>query len=344
MSISDFHSRALDFASAHIESLKSMTKQNSFITLLTGNSNKVFLLSTNLPVVPNKIIYRIFGSNEITDKLRERNIFTHLSALDFGPKNLGDSSTERLEEYLEGFRTTDNILFHDQKVITKLAQQMRKYHYFDMRKAFGNEGNMTEANVLKWKNLIKDKFHLYEAAGRINEVLEAVSQTSLDTFYSVLPRDSEVVYCHLDPSPINILYCQEKNMVRFIDYEFSGMSYRSMDFALMLNEAQMDYLYDKHPFFRVCEELAPSDSLIKLYVLAYGEDKDLWVEIKRSLIASHYIWTLWSLAVYSGPSEGYDYLEFGLKRFSMFKDSLKKYVDNGGVEGLKMMADDLFSF
>ena len=132
MSISDFHSRALDFASAHIESLKSMTKQNSFITLLTGNSNKVFLLSTNLPVVPNKIIYRIFGSNEITDKLRERNIFTHLSALDFGPKNLGDSSTERLEEYLEGFRTTDNILFHDQKVITKLAQQMRKYHYFDI--------------------------------------------------------------------------------------------------------------------------------------------------------------------------------------------------------------------
>jgi thiamine kinase-like enzyme len=342
MAFTDFHSRALDFASAHIETWKSMSKSDSSITLLTGNSNKVFLLQTSSAVVPNKLIYRVFGPNEITDKARERSIFSQLSFYDFGPKNLGDCSTERLEEYLEGFRTIENILFHDQKIISLITKEMKKMHYFDMTKVIGNEGNMTEENVLKWRNLIKEKLRIYEDAGKLSIVQNIVAQSTLDVFLEVLPRDSEVVYSHLDPSPINLLYNPDKGKVNFIDYEFSGFSYRSMDFALMLNECQIDFFYDKPPFYRICEELAPSNSLIKEYVLSYGEGKDLWVEIKRSLIASHYVWALWSLAVYSGLSEGYDYLEFGLKRFQMFQDSLKKYVDNGGVEYLKMMADDLF--
>lgn len=342
MSINQFHIRALSFASSQLDSWKLISLSDSSIIWLCGNSNKVFLLSTNLPIVPQKLIYRIFGPNEITNKARERKIFTNLSSIGFGPKNLGDSTTERLEEYLEGYTPTPNNLFFEQNFIANFLHILKEFHYFDMSNIVKNEGNIIEINIHNWLNLIKSKLHLFESIGKLNEILEIISESTLNSFWSVVPTDSEMVYCHLDPAPTNILYNSTNSSVRIVDFEFSGMTYRSIDFGLLLNDIVMDYYYDKTPFFRVNEGLVVDDNLIKSYALAYGEGKEMWVEIKRSIIACHFIWCLWSLAFNSGPTEGFDYLEFGIFRYKLFRENLKIYLKNGGVEYLKNIAEDLF--
>ena len=342
MSQPDFHSNALQFASQNLQAWKLVTKQTSTITLLTGNSNKVFLLASSLPIIPNQLIYRVFGPNEITDKSRERQIFSQLSHHHFGPKNLGDSDTERLEEYFEGFSPIPNKFFHERKILQKICKKARKMHHLDMSKAIGGEGIITDLNVNKWRNLILNKKNLFEAVGEWESVQKAISNESFKNFNEVIPRESEVVYCHLDPSPLNFLYNAQKDKVIFVDFEFSGYSYRSMDFGLMLSEVQMDFLYESPPYFRVCEELAPTDSIVKESVLAYGEGKEMWVEVKRSLIAAHFVWSLWSLAAYNGPTVGYNYLEYGLMRYKMFESALKEYTENGKIEYLKAVADELF--
>ena len=46
--------------------------------LLTGTSNKVYKVWNSKEVQPNSLLLRIFGPNEVTDKLREHQIFLYL--------------------------------------------------------------------------------------------------------------------------------------------------------------------------------------------------------------------------------------------------------------------------
>ena len=342
MSWQDYHSNALRLASQHLKDWNLVTKQNSTMTYLTGNSNKVFHLATTLPIIPKHLIYRVFGLNEITDKSRERKIFSQLSIHQFGPKDLGSSDTERLEECFEGFLPTPNKLFYDKGIMTKICKKLKKFHHLDISEAIGGEGIITDMNLNKWINLINSKKGLFEAAGEWENVQKVVAPKITQGFNEVMPRESEVVFCHLDPSPLNFLYNAQQNKVKFVDFEFSGYSYRSLDFGLMLSEVQMDYLHDSPPFFKACEELAPSNLAIKEIVMAYGEGKEMWVEIKRSLIAADFIWSIWGIAYYNGPTVGYNHLEFGLMRFRKFCQGLKEYEANGKTEYLKAIADELF--
>eukprot|EP00358_Blepharisma_japonicum_P001926 CAMPEP_0202945938 /NCGR_PEP_ID=MMETSP1395-20130829/7756_1 /ASSEMBLY_ACC=CAM_ASM_000871 /TAXON_ID=5961 /ORGANISM="Blepharisma japonicum, Strain Stock R1072" /LENGTH=122 /DNA_ID=CAMNT_0049646255 /DNA_START=686 /DNA_END=1054 /DNA_ORIENTATION=+ len=116
-----------------------------------------------------------------------------------------------------------------------------------------------------------------------------------------------------------------------------------MDFGLLLNEITYDFLYDKFPYWKYCEELKATDEIVERYVRAYGEGAEMWVEVKQSLIASNYIWAMWSLASYKGPSEGYDFLEYALTRYRRFKNEYQQFLENGGLEGLIRRSREIFA-
>jgi ethanolamine kinase len=339
----DYHELALSFVKLNLQAWSEATKDNTSIAVLTGNSNKVFLLETTLDVYPSSLIYRYFGPNEITDKSRERLIFSKFALEGLGPKSLADSNTERLEQYLEGYAPMTNAHLTDPAIIIKIAKRLRKVHSLDMTTLLANEGLMIDENPKKWRNLIINKINSLSDHDHINEIMELVSQETLDMYNEVLPRNSPIVYSHLDPSLLNFLYNPDKQKVCFVDYEFSGYAYRSMDFGLLITEMQIDYFYDKPPFYKYCPEFAPTDELIKKYVIAYGESEEMWAEVKQTVIASHYYWSMWALAVYQGPTNGYDYLTYCLLRFSLFKDEYNRFKMQGGVEGIKAASKKVFN-
>lgn len=339
MSLDDAHLKALEFARQKIESWKTVTQSQSSIIQLKGNSNKVYLLQTTSDTIPQNLIYRQFGSDTITSKTRERAIFSYLSSQSFGPTNFGDTETERLEEYYSGFEPIKNFEFHDPILIPKISSKLKEFHSIP-HPTFLPSTNILLENLSKWRQQILSKLNLYSESQSL--VSEATSQETLNEFYSILPQDSVQVFSHLDPSPMNFLYNQSLDSVKFVDFEFAGLSFRSLDLALMLIECQKDYYYEFPPFFRIVEELAPNEQIVKKYVLAYGEGREMWVEVMRSLVVVNLVWSLWSFAVYEGVTDGYDYLLNGITRFRMFKDEVKRFWQNGGFEYLEETSRKIF--
>mmetsp|Transcript_3067 Transcript_3067/g.2773 ORF Transcript_3067/g.2773 Transcript_3067/m.2773 type:complete len:164 (+) Transcript_3067:544-1035(+) len=154
-------------------------------------------------------------------------------------------------------------------------------------------------------------------------------------YLDILPRNSPIVFSHLDPNPLNFLYNPELQQVYFIDFEFSGYGYRAIDIAQVLDGVPYDFLHKEYPYWKYYEELTVSDDVIENYVRAYGEGAEMWVEVKRCLIASQYIWATWGLASYKGPSSGYDYLEYSLQRFRRFKAECAAFKEVGTEEWLE---------
>lgn len=296
MSIEQHHTSAVEFIKTHVRSWKDISIDNTSINLLTGNSNKVYLVSTSLQISPNKFIYRIFGPDYITNKSRERRIFHKLSSLGYAPKTYGESPRERIEQYLENYLPMSRPMFHEPQIIDQIAKRLRVLHSIDMSEVLSGESIISIENPRRWREFCNNRIstnpnfiHKIEVRDEIQDLLD---YNVFERFNSILPKNSPVVYSHLDPSSLNFLYNAQNNQVYFIDFEFSGFSYRSMDFGLALNEVTFDFLYDKYPYWKHCPELSPTDGIVEAYVRAYGEGAEMWVEVKQALIAAHYIWAI----------------------------------------------------
>ena len=335
----DYHEDALKVIRENIDSWSLGSKENTVLTLLTGTSNKVFKIETVLNISPVRLIYRFFGPNEITDKIRERKIFNKLDAEGLGPTNYGESATSRIEKYLEGFVPMTASQFTDTKIIPKICSVLKKLHGLNMSDVLNEDFSILDSNLIKWKNIASEKINVFE---RKDEVLEILSENSWNLYEEVLPKASPLVFSHLDPSHVNILYNPESEKIAFIDYEFSGYAYRSIDLGMLLSEIRLNYLYPFPPFYEFCPEKAPNDELIKRYVIEYGGGKDLWIETKQALIVANYIWAVWHLAMYNPGTSGFDYLGNAIMRFDEFINDCRKFKENGGVEYLRLKAEEIF--
>lgn len=65
---------------------ESVTINEAEFQYLTGNSNSVYKISTKLDIIPNAFIYRIFGTDDVTDKLREHEIIQVISQCGLAPR------------------------------------------------------------------------------------------------------------------------------------------------------------------------------------------------------------------------------------------------------------------
>lgn len=83
---------------------------------MIGNSNIVYKFISKVPVSPQQVIYRIFGSHDMANKERECNIAEALSQFGLAPVTYKVENGKRVEECWIGFdpmpleiMKTDNI-------------------------------------------------------------------------------------------------------------------------------------------------------------------------------------------------------------------------------------------
>ena len=339
----NFHRKAIDFIHEHVEAWAEVTTDTSSIELLTGTSNKVFRVENSCGAVPHRIIYRSFGPNEVTDKTRERKMYRELCAAGLAPFSYGESETERLEEFLEGYITMTATSFTDSCIIKSICERLRRMHSVDMTVCLENEGLIVDVNIQKWRKLVLDKLGIFENLEEFREIVELVSEETWNMYNEVVPRDSPVVYSHLDPNPLNFLYNPSTREVYFIDFEFSGYFYRSTDFGLMLTETKFNFLVDEPPFYEYYAERDISDELIKEYAMEYGGGSEMWGEIKRSVITSNYIWAVWDIAMAKVPVIGFDFIANAMLRFREFKKDYYQFKSYGGQNHLESLGKQIFS-
>ena len=192
------------------------------------------MLENSLNALPHKIIYRIFGPGELSDKVRERKIYRKLCAADLAPHTYGESERERLEVYLEGYMHMPASTFTESDIIQSMCRRLKRLQSVDMTSVLGGEGLMIDMNIEKWRKAALAKMEMFENHENFGEVAELLSGEIWDMYNEVVPRDSPVVFSHLDPTPLNFLYNPSTREVCFVDFEYSGLYYRSTILHLFL--------------------------------------------------------------------------------------------------------------
>ncbi|OMJ84080.1 hypothetical protein SteCoe_14894 [Stentor coeruleus] len=333
---------ALQYIKQQIPSWNEVTSETSIFTLLTGTSNKVYKVQSSLLITPQIIIFRVFGPNEITDKVRERRIFNALSTQNLSAKNLSETETWRLEEFLENYLPMTTPDYFSSDNIRQISQKFKAFHSLDMTNIVDIDENILEKNIAKWRIIGKNKLSLLKNQDSINTLNELLNDETWDKCQNLIPRTSPIVFCHLDPNSYNLIYNRNLQDFFLIDYEFSGYCYRAIDFSLMFTEIKFDFEVQEPPYFKYYPEKQVSDEIIKRYVLEYGEGAEMWIEIKMLLILSQYLWAVWDLAMWNDQKTGFDYIENAIVRFREFIKDYEEFVNKGGRDFLVEVSKKLF--
>ncbi|XP_041971175.1 choline/ethanolamine kinase isoform X2 [Aricia agestis] len=129
-----------------------------------------------------------------------------------------------------------------------------------------------------------------------------------------------------------------------IDFEYCAYNYRGFDIANHFQEWLYDYTNPEHPFYYENHENGPTleqkEIFIKEYLKHYhanlSEDKEvqepdidevnkLLTEVEAFALASHLLWTLWSVVNASKSKIPFGYWEYALSRLETYL-SLKQEV------------------
>ncbi|KAG8518071.1 Ethanolamine kinase 2 [Galemys pyrenaicus] len=133
--------------------------------------------------------------------------------------------------------------------------------------------------------------------------------------------DSPVVFCHNDLLCKNIIYDSAKGHVRFIDYEYAGYNYQAFDIGNHFNEFagvnEVDY----------CRYPGRETQLqwLRYYLQAQKgtavtprEVEQLYVQVNKFALASHFFWALWALIQSQFSTIDFDFLRYAVIRFNQY--------------------------
>lgn len=322
-----------------------VTPESCKVTRLVSNSSKVFLVETSLQIQPKRFIFRLFGSSETLNLAVASQIVQKLCKHKLAPTVYSETTTYRLEEFLEGFRNLSRSEIVQPRIACKISKKLREMHSLDLSDILDRDSIVCSVNALKWRKLAQSVFEdisLFTRTEEVNQVSEYLNERYLEMFSEVLPKESPIVLAHMDTSFLNILYQEAKDEVYVLDFDYTGYCYRGFDIAMLLTDVKYDYNYPVYPFYEYQEQAYPGDEVLASCVKAYGEGVEMFVECKRCMVASNYLWAMWAFSLYSESSDGMDMLGYGLLRFQEFLNGYQEFKD-GGIDSIRREALQYFA-
>ncbi|XP_061677763.1 choline kinase alpha isoform X2 [Syngnathoides biaculeatus] len=329
--------------------------QNDFqITIIRGGlSNKLFLCSLPDSVdsvgdEPRSVLLRLYGAilQGAEAMVLESVMFAILAERKLGPKLYGIFPQGRLEQYVPS-RKLETFELSDPSISSEVAQKMAKFH--GMRMPFNKEPKWLFGTLDKYLcQVMRLNFTRESHLRHFNSLLSYNLPEEMDWLKSLLDSThSPVVFCHNDCQEGNILLLKgrhqsEKQKLMLIDFEYSSYNYRGFDIGNHFCEWMYDYNCDEFPFFKVNTQVYPSKAqqfhFIENYLRASDEGFDnlsredqmkmkeeLYVEVNRFSLASHFFWGLWSIIQARLSTIKFGYLEYALARFEAYFQQKKMW-------------------
>jgi thiamine kinase-like enzyme len=316
--------KALEICKQNIPSWESVTSLS--MTLLTGTSNKVYLVEASESVSPKKVIYRVYRYRSIVISELERLTFRSLIGRAKVPAMYGEGPEWRLEEYFNG-RSLNRQEFKQDIFIHKIADSLRTLHGVDMSDVRNCQEDIIMKHVEMWRNIAINK--LPSLPAEYQEIFsDIISADIYDRFLKIYPSNRDLKFCHSDSNYMNFLYNEEDGGFIMIDFEYSGYANPAVDLAFVLNETMYNYYHPDPPYFTFHPDEGPSDELISKYVKEYGGGLDFAVDVMRCMHITHLFWAMWGVCMYTEPG-GFDYLGYAAVRFGQFKKLSEEYQHSG---------------
>lgn len=266
-------------------------------------------------------------------------MFAILAERELGPKLYGIFPQGRLEQYVPS-RKLETVELSDCSISAEVAEKMAKFH--GMRMPFNKEPQWLFGTMDKYLNqVMKLNFTRESQLRRFNRLLSYDLQQEMDTLKSLLESTrSPVVFCHNDCQEGNILLLKgrqtsDKQKLMLIDFEYSSYNYRGFDIGNHFCEWMYDYNCDEFPFFKVDVQNYPSKAqqlhFIENYLREFDPgfhnlspddqlkvEEELYVEVNRFSLASHFFWGLWSIIQARLSTIKFGYLEYAQARFDAY--------------------------
>ncbi|XP_071403185.1 choline kinase alpha isoform X2 [Centroberyx affinis] len=327
---------------------KTVSEDHFHITIIRGGlSNKLFLCSLpdSLDSVgdePRSVLLRLYGAilqMGAEAMVLESVMFAILAERELGPKLYGIFPQGRLEQYVPS-RKLDTCELSDPSISAEVAEKMAKFH--GMRMPFNKEPKWLFGTMDKYlSQVMRLNFTRESHLRRFNRLLSYNLPQEMDMLKSLLESThSPVVFCHNDCQEGNVLLLKgrqssDRQKLMLIDFEYSSYNYRGFDIGNHFCEWMYDYSCDKFPFFKVDAQNYPSKAQQLHFIESYLRETDrgfdnlsdedqmklkeeLYVEVNRFSLASHFFWGLWSIIQARISTIEFGYLDYALARFDAY--------------------------
>nr|XP_029135256.1 choline kinase alpha-like isoform X2 [Labrus bergylta] len=326
---------------------KSLAEEDFHIAIIRGGlSNKLFLCSLpdSLDTVgdePRSILLRLYGAilQGAEAMVLESVMFAILAERELGPKLYGIFPQGRLEQYVPS-RKLDTCELSDSSISAEVAEKMAKFHA--MRMPFNKEPKWLFGTMDKYLNqVMRLNFTRESQLRRFNRLLSYNLPQEVDMLKCLLESThSPVVFCHNDCQEGNVLLLRgressDKQKLMLIDFEYSSYNYRGFDIGNHFCEWMYDYTCEEFPFFKVDAQAYPSKAQQLHFIESYLRESDqgfdnlseedqmnlkeqLYVEVNRFSLASHFFWGLWSIIQARLSTIKFGYLEYAQARFDAY--------------------------
>ncbi|XP_075998058.1 choline kinase alpha [Genypterus blacodes] len=263
-------------------------------------------------------------------------MFAILAERELGPKLYGIFPQGRLEQYIPS-RKLDTFELSDPSLSAEVAEKMAKFH--GMRMPFNKEPKWLFGTMDKYlSQVMRLNFTKESHLHHFNRLLSYNLPHEMHMLKSLLESThSPVVFCHNDCQEGNILLLKrtDKQKLMLIDFEYSSYNYRGFDIGNHFCEWMYDYCCEEFPFFKVDAKNYPSKAqqlhFIESYLFESSPEfveltkdaqmklkEELYVEVNRFALASHFFWGLWSIIQARLSTIEFGYLEYALARFDAY--------------------------
>uniref|UniRef100_A0A665TCU1 Ethanolamine kinase n=1 Tax=Echeneis naucrates TaxID=173247 RepID=A0A665TCU1_ECHNA len=320
---------------------KSLDEEDFHITIIRGGlSNKLFLCSLPDSVQavgdePRSVLLRLYGAI-----LQVGATSVHFSFCFTEQTESQVSHTAHTQRQLPSSRKLDTCELSDPSISAEVAEKMAKFH--GMRMPFNKEPKWLFGTMDKYLSQVMRVNFTRESHLRcFNRLLSYNLPQEMDLLKSLLESThSPVVFCHNDCQEGNILLLKDRHTsdtqkLMLIDFEYSSYNYRGFDIGNHFCEWMYDYNCNEFPFFRVSPQNYPSKAQQLHFIESYLRESDggfdnlneedqiklkeeLYVEVNRFSLASHFFWGLWSIIQARLSTIKFGYLEYAQARFDAY--------------------------
>lgn len=278
--------------------LKGWTK---YETIHGGAMNNNYKVTVN-----NKtLVLRILGNNTQLNINRRNEVYNLgiVSKSKIGSKLIGHDLEKNsiITEYIEG-KTLSN---EDIKFITNLDKVVLRMKEMHQGEKFLENFNVFDKFNQYYNKCIDNNYKLPKGFSKKIKYMKKI-QAIIDS----LPKVS--VPCHNDLWAPNIIL-DNKNNIRFIDFEFSGNNDPLFEIGNFWNESELD--------------ISDLQDIIRKYYGLYDSRKTAIAELYS--IYANCMWSLWGTIQKNTSKIDYDYQEFIDHRFEKASAKLnRKYLNS----------------
>lgn len=303
----------------------------------------------------DSILFRIYGLNteDFISRPEEMNTMSLMHQIGLGPKIFAKFKNGICYELLAGeILSTSDV--YNEAIYTKVAEslakmQFAKFQGYEHADPTNHSKYFLFPKMDKMYSLVKSDYvaNMKDMSAELLDIIPSREQIGKEiAFVKAYLAEytsrvkSLIVFSHNDLLLGNIIYNKEKDLIKFIDYEYGEMNYQAYDVANHFNE----YAGVDNPDYSLFPSKKFQLNWLRVYLKAFyklanefhlkqqgyhqPDNKqtivdDVFVEkfyeeVNKFTSASHLLWATWSLIQAQNSTIDFDFVKYAKLRFEQY--------------------------